>query len=94
MRLLLWLVVSLIAHGVLIGGLYSYQRFVVEPRKKAEAKKKLEAERAERKKKAEERKRERFVVEEIDASEIPCKLAPPVESMTDYCFDLRRAREP
>jgi hypothetical protein len=43
---------------------------------------------------AEERKRERFVVEEIDASEIPCKLAPPVESLTDYCFDLRRAREP
>jgi uncharacterized protein (DUF2126 family) len=43
---------------------------------------------------AEQRKRERFVVEEIDAGEIPCPLAPPVESLTDYCFDLRRAHEP
>jgi uncharacterized protein (DUF2126 family) len=43
---------------------------------------------------AEERKRERFVVEEIDAGEVPCPLAPPAESLTDYCFDLRRAREP
>jgi uncharacterized protein (DUF2126 family) len=39
---------------------------------------------------AHRRKRERFVVEEIAANELPEAVTPPAESLSDYCFDLRR----
>jgi uncharacterized protein (DUF2126 family) len=39
---------------------------------------------------AQRRRRERFVAEEIAVSEVPDAVAPPDESLSDYCFDLRR----
>jgi uncharacterized protein (DUF2126 family) len=39
---------------------------------------------------AQRRRRERFVAEEIAVSEVPDAVAPPHESLSDYCFDLRR----
>jgi uncharacterized protein (DUF2126 family) len=39
---------------------------------------------------AQRRKRERFVVEEIAAHEAPDAVAPPVQALSEFCFDLRR----
>ena len=39
---------------------------------------------------ARRRKRERFVVEQIAASEVPDAVTPPTEALSDYCLDLRR----
>jgi uncharacterized protein (DUF2126 family) len=39
---------------------------------------------------AQRRIRERFVVEEIEATPAPDAVIPPAASLSDYCFDLRR----
>jgi uncharacterized protein (DUF2126 family) len=39
---------------------------------------------------ARRRIRERFVVEEIGSDELPEAVVPPEESLSEYCFDLRR----
>ena len=39
---------------------------------------------------ARRRIRERFVVEEIAAQDAPRTVEPPAESLSEYCFDLRR----
>lgn len=39
---------------------------------------------------ARRRIRERFVVEEIRSDELPEAVVPPEESLSEYCFDLRR----
>jgi uncharacterized protein (DUF2126 family) len=39
---------------------------------------------------AQRRIRERFVVEEISPNAAPDTVMPPAESLSDYCFDLRR----
>ncbi|MGB5177630.1 MAG: transglutaminase family protein [Gammaproteobacteria bacterium] len=38
---------------------------------------------------AKRRIRERFVVEEIEASAVPAAVTPPADALSDYCFDLR-----
>ena len=39
---------------------------------------------------AQRRTRERFVVEEIAANDVPDAVRPPAEALSDFCFDLRR----
>jgi uncharacterized protein (DUF2126 family) len=40
---------------------------------------------------ARRRKRERFVVEEVAADEVPDTVTPPGGALSDHCFDLRRS---